>query len=98
MRTFQLRRYELDPNLAEEFAAWVVTQIIPLREKYGYSVHWQYLDRTNSQFIWLVSLEATEAEFEAKDAAWMASAERAEGVVSMPPALIKANVSFVTPF
>jgi prophage antirepressor-like protein len=95
LRTFQLRRYELDPNLAEEFAAWVVTQIIPLREKYGYSVHWQYLDRTNSQFIWLVSLEATEAEFEAKDAAWMASAERAQGVVSMPPALMKAHVSFV---
>ena len=98
MRTFQLRRYELNPELAEEFAAWVVSQIIPLREQLGYTVHWQYLDRSNSQFLWLVSLEATEAEFEAKDAAWMASPERAQGVVSMPPALIKANVSFVTPF
>jgi prophage antirepressor-like protein len=95
LRTFQLRRYELDPSLAEEFATWVVNQIIPLREKFGYKVHWQYLDRANSQFIWLVSLEATEAEFEAKDAAWMASADRAEGVVSMPPALMKVHVSFV---
>lgn len=95
MRTFQLRRYELDPNLAEEFAAWVVQEIIPLREKLGYTVHWRYLDRTNSQFIWLVSLDATESEFEAKDAAWLASPERAVAVETMPKALLKANVSFV---
>ena len=95
MRTFQVRRYELDPELAEGFAAWVVDKIIPLREQLGYTVHWRYLDRTNSQFLWLVSLDATEQEFEAKDAAWMASAERAEAVQSMPKALLKANVSFV---
>ena len=98
MRTFQLRRYELEPALAEEFAAWVVSEIIPLREAMGYTVHWRYLDRKNSEFVWLVSLEATEAEFEAEDAAWMASAERAVAVVSMPKALIKVHASFVTPF
>ena len=98
MRTFQLRRYELEPALAEEFAAWVVSKIIPLREAMGYTVHWRYLDRTNSEFVWLVSLEATEAEFEAQDALWMASAERAAAVLSMPKALIKVHSSFVTPF
>ena len=98
MRTFQLRRYELEPALAEEFAAWVVSQIIPLREAMGYTVHWRYLDRKNSEFVWLVSLAATEAEFEAEDAAWMDSAERAVAVVSMPKALIKVHASFVTPF
>ena len=95
MRTFQLRRYELDPELAEEFAAWVVNTIIPLREQLGYTVHWRYLDRKNSEFVWLVSLEATEAEFEAEDAAWMASSERAAAVVSMPSGLIKVHASFV---
>ena len=98
MRTFQLRRYELEPALAEKFAAWVVNQIIPLREAMGYTVHWQYLDHTNSQFIWLVSLDVTEEEFALRDAAWLASEERASAVVTMPPALLKANVSFVTPF
>lgn len=95
MRTFQLRRYELEPARAEEFAAWVVSEIIPLREALGYTVHWRYLDRKNSEFVWLVSLEATEAEFEAEDASWMASAERAVAVTSMPKALIKVHASFV---
>lgn len=98
MRTFQLRRYELKPELAEEFAAWVVNHIIPLRESLGYTIHWRYLDRANSEFLWLVSLDVTEAEFGARDAAWLASPERAEAVKSMPQALLKANVSFVTPF
>lgn len=95
MRTYQLRRYELEPELAEAFVDWVVAEIIPLREKLGYRVEWRYFDRANSQFIWLVSLEATESEFEALDSAWHAGSERAVAVVSMPKALIKANVSFV---
>lgn len=95
MRTFQLRRYELDPELAADFAAWVVEKIVPLREKLGFTVHWRYLDHTNSEFVWLVSLEATEAEFEAAEAAWMISAERAVAVETMPKALLKVNVGFV---
>jgi hypothetical protein len=95
LRTFQLRRYELEPALAEEFAAWVVSDIIPIREAMGYTVHWRYLDRTNSEFVWLVSLEATEAEFEAEDAIWMESPERAVAIRSMPKALIKVHASFV---
>lgn len=95
MRTFQLRRYELEPALAKEFADWAVTKIIPLREQLGYVAHWRYFDRANSELIWLVSLEATQAEFEAMDEKWMSSPERAEAVLSMPKALIKAHVSFV---
>lgn len=95
MRTFQLRRYELDPELAEEFVNWVNSDVIPVREGFGYQVHWQYFDRANSQLIWLVSLEANETEFVARDQIWMSSPERAEVVLKMPKALIQAHVSFV---
>ena len=72
-----------------------MSDIIPIREAMGYTVHWRYLDRTNSEFVWLVSLEATEAEFEAEDAIWMESPERAVAIRSMPKALIKVHASFV---
>lgn len=95
MRTYQLRRYELEEALAEEFVTWAVTKIFPLREQFGYKVEWSYFDRSNSEFVWMASAECGQEEFEAKDASWLASEERAKAAVSMPQALIKLNASFV---
>jgi hypothetical protein len=97
LRTFQFRRYELEPELFDEFVAWVIDTIIPIRETMGYRVEWKYVDPVKSEFLWLVSAEATEAEFELMDQTWMSSPERAEAVLSMPRVLIRANVSFVKP-
>jgi hypothetical protein len=96
MRTFQFRRYELEPDGFEEFVAWVIETIIPIREKMGYRVEWKYVDRSKAEFLWLVSAEATEAEFELMDQAWMSSPERADAVLTMPKGLIKAHASFVS--
>lgn len=74
---------------------WAVNIIYPLREQRGYKVEWSYFDRANSQLIWLASADCSQAEFEAKDVAWLASPERAQAVLSMPAALIMAHVSFV---
>ena len=95
MRTFQLRRYELEESLAEEFVAWAVNVIYPLREKRGYKVEFSYFDKANSEMIWMASMECSQAEFEASDTAWLASEERVKAVLTMPQALIKAHVSFV---
>lgn len=95
MRTYQFRRYELEEALAEEFVTWAVTKIFPLREQFGYKVEWSYFDRSNSEFVWMASAECSQEEFEAKDAAWLGSEERAKAAVSMPQALIKLNASFV---
>lgn len=96
MRTFQFRRYELEPELFDEFVAWVIDTVIPLREKMGYRVEWKYIDPAKSEFLWLVSLEVSEEEFERMDQVWMSSPERAEAVLSMPKALIKAHAGFVS--
>ncbi len=95
MRTFQLRRYELETELAQEFVSWAVNVIFPLRRALGYSVEWSYFDHANSEFVWLASAECNQAEFEARDIAWLASPERASAVVTMPQALVVAHVSFV---
>jgi hypothetical protein len=96
MRTFQFRRYELEPEGFDEFVAWAIDVIIPLREKMGYRVEWKYVDPVKSEFLWLVSAEATEAEFELMDQTWMSSPERADAVLTMPKGLIKAHASFVS--
>lgn len=75
--------------------SWAVNVIYPLREQRGYVVEWSYFDRANSELVWLASAECSQADFEAKDIAWLASPERAEAVLSMPPALTKAHLSFV---
>ncbi len=96
MRTFQFRRYELEPEGLDEFVAWVIETIIPIRAKMGYRVEWKYVDRSKSEFLWLVSAETTETEFELMDQAWMSSPERADAVRTMPKGLIKAHASFVS--
>lgn len=96
MRTFQFRRYELEPEGFDEFVAWVIDTIIPLREQMGYRVEWKYADLAKSEFLWLVSLEASVEEFELRDQAWMSSPARAEAVLSMPKGLLKAHASFVS--
>lgn len=96
MTTYQLRRYELEPDTAQEFVDWVVKTVIPLREAMGYKVHWRYLAEDKTEFTWLVSLDVSTQEFEASDKAWMESPERAEAVLTMPSSLRAIHVKFVT--
>lgn len=95
MSTYQLRRYELDRSQAAEFVSWVVNEIFPRREQFGYRVEWSYFDPENSELVWMASADCSRAEFEAKDQAWESSAARAAAVASMPKALIKIHASFV---
>lgn len=96
MTTYQLRRYELDPDTAQEFVDWVVSTVIPLREAMGYTVHWRFLAEDKTEFTWLVSLEVSPEEFEARDKAWMASPERTEAVLTMPVSLRAIHTKFVS--
>ena len=97
MRTFQFRRYELERDGAKDFVAWAVNEIFPLRENFGFTVEWSYFDEANSQLIWMASADGTASDFESLSNVWEKSAERAEAVKLMPPALIKINASIVEP-
>ena len=66
MTTFQLRRYELEPELAEDFVSWVVNDIFPLRETFGFRVEWSFFDRAKSELVWMAAADCTQAEFEAQ--------------------------------
>lgn len=96
MRTFQLRRYQLDPALAQDFIAWVNQEVIPIRQAMGYQVEWKYFSEELSEFVWLVSLTGTVSEFEAMDQQYLSSEARAKAAAKMPKALVQSSVSFVT--
>lgn len=96
MKTFQLRRYELDPQLADEFVLWVQEDVMPIRNQFGFKAEWMYLAQDKTELTWLASLEGDEDHFKLVEAEYSASKARAHAAVKMPKALIKANVSFVS--
>lgn len=95
MKTFQLRRYELDPQLADEFVAWVHRDVMPIRKQFGFKAEWMYLAADKTELTWLASLAGDEEHFKQIEADYSASEARAQAAARMPKALIKANVSFV---
>ncbi|MEN9872093.1 MAG: hypothetical protein RL450_28 [Actinomycetota bacterium] len=96
MKTFQLRRYELDPQLADEFVAWVHQDVMPIRQQFGFQAEWMYLSIDKTELTWLASLDGDEEHFKLVEAEYSASEARSQAAAKMPRALIKANVSFVT--
>jgi hypothetical protein len=81
----------------EQFIAWVIASIIPLREELGYRVEFKFADWDKSEFVWMVSREGDRAQFEAADAFYHSSPQRAEVIKSIPTPPLKQHISFVEP-
>ena len=69
----QLRRYEIKPGAMQPFLD-AVRAAFPVREQYGFTVHFALVDEERNEFVWAVSHEG---DFEAAEAAYYASPERA---------------------
>jgi hypothetical protein len=94
--SYQLRRYELDPDLADAFLAWVDNDVMPIRKQFGFKAEWMYLAADKSELTWLASYPGSEDDFLQAEAAYTASPERSQAASTMPPALVKAHVGFVS--
>jgi hypothetical protein len=88
-----MRRYELDPNLVDEFLTFF-TKLIPVRSKFGFRLLSAYLDRADSEFTWIV--EHDDAFVDA-EAVYMASPERAAMFAGQPQHALVLHVSNVEP-
>lgn len=77
-RTVQLRRYNLKPDLVEDFLTWWPSRLVPARAAFGFTVESAYLNREAAEFTWAVSAEGDADEFVRLEQAWMASPERAD--------------------
>ena len=96
MITYQLRRYELKPELADAFLAWVENEVMPIRKQFGFRAEWMYLNSDKSELTWLASFEGSEEAFLEAEAKYSNSPERTMAASKMPAALLKANITFVT--
>jgi hypothetical protein len=74
-RTTQLRIYTIAKGRLDDFVAAWMAGIRPLRERLGFAVT-PWVDREGSRFIWLLEYRGA-VTFEAADAAYHASPERA---------------------
>ena len=93
MTTVQLRRYSLPADTAEQdrWVEWWRT-LRPAREQYGFTILFGYVDRAAAEFVWAVSHDG---DFDAAEAAYMASPERATLFDVDKPAIQIAHVAKV---
>lgn len=87
----QMRRYELDPALVDEWLAFFA-ELTPVRAKFGFRLAASYLDRANSEFTWFVEHDQPFAEVEA---VYNVSPERAAVFAGRPKFVRALHVSEV---
>ncbi|MGJ9425585.1 hypothetical protein ACHABX_07030 [Nesterenkonia halotolerans] len=76
-RTTWMRRYALDPALADEFISFLTKQVIPAREERGFTVESMWLSDGKDELTWFVSRFGNREEFLATEQDWEESPERA---------------------
>ena len=95
--TTQLRRYILVDGIWDEFRAWWHDELVPVREKFGFTVDFAYrIDETN-EFIWAVTLPGDAAEFARVENEYMASDERAGAFAGHAPWTTSTDIRLVEP-
>lgn len=89
-RTTWMRRYTLDPSLAEEFVQFLTKEVIPAREGRGFTVESIWLSADMDELTWFISRPGTEQEFLEAEKAWDESEERA-GIFAGKPAYVTSK-------
>jgi hypothetical protein len=84
-RTTWMRRYTLEPSLADQFVEFLSKEVFPAREGRGFTIESVWLDCDKSQLTWFVSRRGSSAEFAEAEQAWEDSEERAEIFAGKPP-------------
>lgn len=87
----QLRRYEVADGQLDELVDWF-PKLVPVRERYGFTVNFAYADRETNQFVWSVSHPG---DFAAAEQEYNASPERAEAFVGFNDPLTAMHVAMV---
>lgn len=90
----QLRRYEVAEGRLDDMVEWFPA-IVPIREKYGYTIEFAYADRENNEFVWAVSYPGEVADFEAALGGYNDSPERAAAFAGFDSPVTAMHVTFV---
>lgn len=96
VKTIQLRRYEIRPELMDDFVSWWKETLVPVRLQLGFSVEFAFVDPQHSEFIWAVSVPGDQADFLQVQERYTTSAERARALETLP-GIEASYVSFLAP-
>jgi len=89
-RTTWMRRYTLDPQLADEFVEFLTRRVIPAREELGFTAESVWLDADKSQLTWFVSRAGDADEYAAAEQHWEDSQVRA-AIFADAPAYVRGK-------
>ncbi|GAB3192390.1 hypothetical protein [Nesterenkonia suensis] len=95
-RTTWMRRYTVDPALAEEFVGFLREEVFPAREERGFTVESVWLSADSSQLTWFASRFGTAEEFAEAEKAWEESEERARIFSGRPKYVLEKDLRQVT--
>lgn len=95
-RTTHMRRYTLDPELAQEFVEFLTQEVFPAREGRGFTVESVWLTHDKTQLTWFVSRFGSAEEFAAAEREWEESEQRAQIFAGKPKFVTGKDVSEVT--
>lgn len=95
-RTTFMRRYALDPALAQEFVSFLTKKVIPAREERGFTVESMWLSDGMDELTWFVSRFGDREEFAQAEQAWEDSPERAEIFAGAPKYVTAKDLRPVT--
>ena len=73
-KTIQLRMYTINKGKMDEFVKLWRATVMPLRQKYGFTVEDAWIVEGENRFIWIMSL--ADGDWKTKDDAYFASPER----------------------
>jgi hypothetical protein len=76
MPTRQLRDYRIALGHLDDFVGAWRSGVRPLRERLGFRVEWAWTAPEESRFVWMLSFDGSQAEFEERDRAYYGSDER----------------------
>ena len=71
----QLRIYTINQGMMESWTKLFTEKIVPIHRKHGMSVEQAWINKANSEFVWIRSF-ANAQEMEQKSAAWLELPER----------------------
>ncbi len=91
-RTTYMRRYALDPELAEEFTEFLAADVFPARERRGFTVESAWLATEKDELTWYVSYPGGRADFDAAESEWEGSEERARIFSQRPKYVLSKDV------
>jgi len=96
-KTVQLRRYEMVQGTQDDFKSWWRGTLVPLREKFGFSAEFGYMNEDESEFLWAVSYPGDLTEFKRIEAEYMASDDRKAVFDDLPKRVEAMYISMATP-